>query len=522
MAEEILRLNLDRAFDPGPYFPHPSLLSRTMAMLDVEVNRPHRRPSYALPTLPRAAMQLVAAVMIVVLAVAAVAVFLAIHHPFGPTPVHAPPFRITAPGASACYGTCGVDRGLFVSAKVGWVTEGLPLDTSSTACNPVCSTTSVLFRTDDGGLHWTARLTWYGSGPDVIKASADGMEGLALGSDSKNRSVLFHTTDGGAHWTSFGLPPGAGQAVQTVCKTPAFCTQQDLGEQVVFLNPSAGWVFSQEPTFTIADLFHTTDDGAHWNLVRVDIKTQFHLDLAQGLTDSNGVVNHRLPGQFTFRDSSTGWFIPETGLDVYVTRDGGRTWQAQSLSLPVGIQRDQTVSLPAPLFFNDKDGIFTVDVPKPRAPNAPIPYPGTPESYRDQFVYTTSDGGVHWSTPIRVPLSGSSSYVWMDFIDALHWVGWPNGGGLMRTSDAGQHWDVTPTYPSSRGLGLPPVPHSGLPPWGADGTPWFSFLDRSQGWAYVYQSSPSGGRPGNWPGTSLYWTTDGGLDWTPLSLPELR
>ena len=37
MAEEMLRRNLDRAFDPGPDFPNRLLLSRTMAMLDADV-----------------------------------------------------------------------------------------------------------------------------------------------------------------------------------------------------------------------------------------------------------------------------------------------------------------------------------------------------------------------------------------------------------------------------------------------------------------------------------------------------
>ena len=34
MADETLRHSLARAFDPGPDYPHPMLLSRTMAMLD--------------------------------------------------------------------------------------------------------------------------------------------------------------------------------------------------------------------------------------------------------------------------------------------------------------------------------------------------------------------------------------------------------------------------------------------------------------------------------------------------------
>jgi len=38
MAEETLRRNLDTAFDPGPDFPNPLLLSRTIAMLDADAD----------------------------------------------------------------------------------------------------------------------------------------------------------------------------------------------------------------------------------------------------------------------------------------------------------------------------------------------------------------------------------------------------------------------------------------------------------------------------------------------------
>src|ERR1700680_348565 len=90
MADETLRLNLDRAFDPGPDFPHPLLLSRTMAILDAEANGIGRgqerrtRPRFS-ATLPPRSQQLVAAVLVVVLAVAAVAGFFAIKQ-YSPRP----------------------------------------------------------------------------------------------------------------------------------------------------------------------------------------------------------------------------------------------------------------------------------------------------------------------------------------------------------------------------------------------------------------------------------------------------
>ena len=497
---------LDVESKPGAYDRMRTELARSSV-------RPRKWPWLELPW-PRTSARLAAGVMVIALALAAGAVFLGTHHQFGPTPGLIPHIQIRAPGASVCIANptpvCGVGQPLFVSANVGWLTANLTPDTSSSACNPVCPTTSVVFRTDDGGFHWTPQLSWYGSGPDVIRASTDGMEGLALGTNNKNRSVLFHTTDGGAHWTRFGLPPSAGQAVQTVCKFGAPpCIQQTIAVQVYFLNPREGWVLSQEATFAIADLFHTTDSGAHWNLTRIDIKAAFNLDLAKGLADPNGRVDHSLYGRLVFGDSSTGLLVPQTGWDIYVTHDGGSTWRVQSLPKPIGIHSDVSAFPDSVrLFSNGKDGVVSLQV---RSPGQVGPLSAQSDPY--QYVSSTSDGGDHWSNPTHlpsvvmpshggVPAGSYFVYVTIDFIDPTDWAGWPEApwdtptqavGGLMHTSDAGQHWDVIP--------GSVPPNFSGS----------FEFLDSSHGWAYVSDSS----------GTSLYRTTDGGVDWTPLSLPEL-
>ena len=86
----------------------------------------------------------------------------------------------------------------------------------------------------------------------------------------------------------------------------------------------------------------------------------------------------------------------------------------------------------------------------------------------------------------------------------------------MRTSDAGQHWDVMAASRSQNG-GLPPEPHSGLPSY-LPSRPWFGFADPSVGWAYISIAPPPGGTS---EGLALYQTTNGGVDWTALSLPEL-
>jgi hypothetical protein len=502
MADETLRRNLATAFDPGPDFPNRLLLSRTMAILDAEFDRSERKRAQIRIGLARVAIQLVAGVVAVVLAVVAVAAFFATHHLLSPTPARTPHFQIKAPGAAVCNSNCSVGPLLLVSANMGWLAEQLTPDTSSPACNPVCPTTSVIFRTDDGGFHWRAQLSWLGWAQEIL-ASPDGREVLVV-PEADQGAALHHSTDGGVHWTSFDLPAGVGQAMQTICKFGG-CHQQSIAEQLYFLNPREGWVLSQEATFTTADLFHTTDSGAHWTLTRVDIKAAFGVDVATGLTDPNGNVDHSLPGQLVFADSATGWFLPVASWDTHVTHDGGTTWRLQSVPRPIGVQPDTTAYIDdVRLFSNHKDGVLSLRV---RIPGQGGP-PGVETSpYR--YTYTTSDGGDHWSNPTHPPsvqilqsglLGPGFLDVNIDFIDATHWVGWPQPPGLgpaalagfMHTSDAGQHWNVLPAN-------------------SVQVVEWFEFLDPSRGWALAGESA----------GVSLYETTDGGATWTSLSLPEL-
>ena len=518
MAEETLKLNLDRAFDPGPDFPNRLLLSRTITMLGAEADQPRGTRPLTRRAFPRAAMHVVAATVIVAVAVAAIAAFLATHHPVGPVPVHAPPgprlvaipnFTIQGPGVGVCQSACGLGSPLFVSPNVGWLAENLTPDTTDTAdCSPGCAATVVLFRTDDGGLHWNARVSWIGWAQQIL-ATPNGREVTVVGAPDTPGAGLLHSTDGGTHWSTFGYPPSEGQAVQKNCKfgTPA-CVQLNLTAQVDFVSSREGWVFSQEATYAIVDLFHTTDSGATWSLTRVDTKAAFNVDIAKGTTDSVGNVDHQLQGRLVFGNSSTAWFVPDIGAEVFVTHDGGGTWRAQTLAMPAGVSGRRTaVTNSVRLFSNGKDGVISVYEQKAGSATSRVGYDSNPY----QFEYTTTDGGDNWSKPTHTPAvempfkvgAPTGTYfvdVILDFVDATHWVGLPMGpwdgpqplAGFMRTNDAGQHWDILPAT-KFQGSGI------------------FDFVDILRGWAYASESS----------GLSLFRTADGGVTWTPVNLPKL-
>ena len=86
MAEEMLRRNLESAFDAGPDFPNRLLLSRTMAALDSQAGTAGRGLQLHLPRSrfwagqPRRTMQLIAVTIIVLLAAATAGAFLIARH----------------------------------------------------------------------------------------------------------------------------------------------------------------------------------------------------------------------------------------------------------------------------------------------------------------------------------------------------------------------------------------------------------------------------------------------------------
>ncbi len=357
-----------------------------------------------------------------------------------------------------------------------------------------------LYRTDDGGKHWLAQLSWDYSGANKIKVSLGGSEVLIITRWGWEGPALFHSADGGSHWTSLGFPLSAQQAAavaatppQKQCKATILCGEWPgyfPTGQIFFLNPREGWVLSQEPTFRVADLFHTTDSGAHWALsTRIDINAQFHQDTVAGRTTQlptplpsgkGGVlpVDHELHGQLAFQDSSAGWFIPDydfypaMSLSVFRTLDGGASWKIQTIEPPQGINLSNA-AIVGVKFFNNRQGVLEL--------NRNLSGQG--------YVYTTSDGGTGWSHPNPVPTDlGAAS---IGFIDAQDWVAWSSAGDVMGTSDGGQHWKVVG----------PPLP---APGW-QRGV--FDFVDPSHGWVYT--------------GYYLFGTTDGGVHWVMVTLPNI-
>jgi photosystem II stability/assembly factor-like uncharacterized protein len=458
MAEETLRRNLMRAFDAGPEFPHPLLLSRAMAALELEDRVPRDRSRRARPAwIMPAVAALLAVVIVATLVLVGRGLRPAHTTPAGPRGVAtSKPIRVDPPSDAGCPSQCqAMPVALtYVSPNVIW------------AVVHSRSGHSTIYRTNDGGQHWEAQASWDNPSSQLepmttsvlrpsehMEVSADGREALFVTLWGELGASVLHTTDGGAHWASFGFPLAAQPT------KPAF-----------FLNTREGWVVTRGSVANSDDIYHTTDSGAHWNL-SASVASRPGFDLVHG--------------QIEFQSSTAAWFVPEYANDssiartVFFTADRGATWQQRTLGnlpiTPIEYKPNRFATMTAAAiigirFFNQREGVIETQS---------VGIGGT-------FVYTTSDGGSTWSAPRLIPDPVIS------FVDVNHWIDLANGtnGELLTTSDAGKTWEPVPGSAGSFGLGR------------------IDFVDTSDGLGW------NGGCPPN-----AVITHDGGSHWAELNLP---
>ncbi len=235
------------------------------------------------------------------------------------------------------------------------------------------------------------------------------------------------------------------------------------------------------------DVLHTSDGGVTWKVISVTYYSNT-ANNPKGLPfggDKSGI---------SFVNTTTGWvtgFSPVSQFAwLYITHDGGVTWQHQSIPLP---EDPDGVSTLPPVFFNATDGILPVILPGPQS--------------QALTIYVTHDGGASWSATTPVT-TGATAGTWtgtltagtIDFVDAMH--GWLASNTfavksnqymsnqyinstVYRTSDGGQRWTQ---YTVRLNADITMI----------------DFVSRAQGWAIDSAQA-------------LYQTTDGGQTWTKVN-----
>ncbi len=305
-----------------------------------------------------------------------------------------------------------------------------------------------VYRTTDGGARW-ADVT-----PPGLPASQAMLRGFFLDQasawviapDPQNQAAgsLFRTQDGGATWQSSATYFGS--------------------SQLQFLDQQNGWALfvpGAAAGSAVAEIYRTVDGGATWTKVyAIDPQAG---DLPGGLPFSG------MKSGLAFLDASRGWVTGSEPVEKYawlfMTEDGGKTWQHQELALPAGHENDM-LSIDPPRFFTPQDGLLPVALYAQAL---------------SRVFYRTQDGGKTWSS--TTPVESNGVYDFISFQEGWVW----DGKTLQVTKDGGQTWTaLTPNLDLSGSLVQ------------------IDFASRTTGWALAMDANGNG---------QLYKTEDGGENW---------
>jgi photosystem II stability/assembly factor-like uncharacterized protein len=261
----------------------------------------------------------------------------------------------------------------FITPSLGWA---LVVDYTT------LSTRFFVFKTTDRATHWQKQYVGQAEGDVTHLHFFDARNGFLYA------GLAYRSTDGGDHWQRVGVP---GRDVS-----------------VTFASPTRGWaeVFDLEPS---PRLYSTVDGGQTWTQVGAAPPSS---ELLQPVAEGGQTSG--------FRASGEGWLgaIHQPAPTVFVTADGGATWQTILLYATFGIDYyDAMVSL---------------------IPDTAVVAFLSDDSGRPLGASISSDGGASWTGLAFPPVGGVSSGE-LTFVDGDHW--WLfDSGSVYTTDDAGRSW----------------------------------------------------------------------------------
>jgi photosystem II stability/assembly factor-like uncharacterized protein len=314
---------------------------------------------------------------------------------------------------------------------------------------------------------------------------------------------VFRTVDGAKHWQQqfvgqslFELTPGSYAPIT-----------------VQFFGVTNGFMTVGGP---IAELYRTTDGGAHWipvPLLSLTIDTIRFSDATNGwLSGSLTSATRQAPRLYMTHDAGDSWTrLPDPPADaaglgfrrpteawmgafgpgsphVYTSSDAGQVWQRHDLPAPAG--GSWTPDRYFPRFptriqlLPSVGTIASVEVIRCAAVSPSPPSTTCVNATSEAFLFISGDGGITWKQVPSPP--GVVAYQ-----DSTHW--WATStNALFKSTDAGVSWRQQATIPSDRQFSVPGV------------------LDSTHAWASLFIMA----------GYGLALTNDGGLRWTLAAVPK--
>jgi len=331
------------------------------------------------------------------------------------------------------------------------------------------TSTSVL-KTSDGGIHWSdVTSPNFPVHPGLTGAFMSQNEAWVVGVTEQELFIVQHTNDGGIHWQRSQFSNGPLTGTGGIIDAPHF------------LNAQEGWLDVQRnhtmgTGTTTNDVFHTTDGGSHWSKLATD--EQIHQN-ASAFGRDTGI---------SFKDGQNIWdtvdVVPSAATGViptnpvaYVTHDGGKTWQQQTLPSIPGLASTSYATTP-PVFFGNY-GLMPVKTTSTTSGNSAL------------SIYVTNDGGIHWSSRPQTAFDAEHVYI----LDQQHiWVA-DMDGSIHESQNGGQSWNTLGSIGKNSVSVVADID--------------MSFTDPNTGWIVPAPDIRNGSR--------LLHTTDGGHTWQSIT-----
>lgn len=365
----------------------------------------------------------------------------------------------------------------MINATTGWA---VGLDHAYATASYQTIESDRILRTTDGGRTWQdVTPPHMNDGATLPSNQASFLGGsyflnacsawIVIAQPGNAPARLFHTNNGGATWQQSTLPGNQIRGID-------------------FINARTGWLMVdvlKNGKFSEEDVYHSIDGGQHWAKIAVSSPKT---DNQPGALPFANADNN-----LTFINATTGWITgglnASTSPRLYITRDSGRTWHQQVLPAPGNdsrIFKSGTVVW-RPQFFSASEGILPVSfwaassldvyvthdggnswqstsmlrilMPPNLDVYAPTSDPdfvdvnhGWVSGWQKTSLYSTGDGGKHWTKIVPRPNLPYIALYDYDFVTSK--VGWalgaithsspgPESPPLFKTEDGGKTWTYT-------------------------------------------------------------------------------